>query len=78
MASTINFGMTRELAHAVWRKSSNTGGGSGGGGNCVEVAASSRTVGIRDSKDPKKSTLAFSPDQWKSLIRGVKHGEFDL
>jgi hypothetical protein len=78
MTSTINFRTTCELTCAVWRKSSRTGGGSGGGGNCVEVAVSSGIVGVRDSKDPYKSILTLSFDQWKKLIRGVKHGEFNL
>jgi Domain of unknown function (DUF397) len=78
MSSNINFDTTPQLTHAAWRKSSRTGGGSGGGGNCVEVAIRSKIVNVRDSKEPYMDTLAFSSDQWQNLIRGVKHGEFNL
>jgi Domain of unknown function (DUF397) len=75
-ATTVN--TTHELMTAIWRKSSRSGSGSGGGGDCIEVAITARLVGIRDSKNPSKGLLAFSPAQWKGLIRGVKNGKFDL
>jgi hypothetical protein len=78
MTSIINFSTTPQPAHAAWRKSSRTGGGSGGGGNCVEVAAVGDLFGVRDSKNPTKNSLLFSPHQWDNLIREVKHGELDL
>jgi hypothetical protein len=78
MTSTTNFGVTRELAHAVWRKSSHSGGGSGGGGNCVEAATAGDFIVVRDSKNPKKSILRLRIGQWRNLILGVKNGEFDL
>jgi hypothetical protein len=38
-------------------------------GNCVEVAGlPSRTVGLRDSKDPAGPVLRFSPIQWRAFV----------
>jgi hypothetical protein len=34
-------------------------------------------VALRDSKDPKRSTLFFNHTEWKAFIEGVKLGEFD-
>jgi len=45
---------------------------------CVEVAIREDIVGVRDSKDLKKTTLTFSRDEWEVFIQGVKNGEFDL
>ncbi len=55
-----------------WRKSSY----SGSGNNCVEVAASGPGVAVRDSKDPHGPRLAFSPEQWRAFVAGVKAREF--
>jgi hypothetical protein len=63
-----------DASSTSWRKSSR----SQGAGACVEIATFGETIGVRDSKDPKKCVLAFCSDQWKSLIRGVKHEEFNL
>lgn len=78
MTSTTAANMTHELTTAVWRKSSRTGSGSGGGGDCVEVAMTTKLVGIRDSKNPSKANLVFSFDQWHNFIRRVKNEELDL
>ena len=45
---------------------------------CVQVAIKSEGVGVRDSKDPSKTTLQFTPEEWNAFIGGVKVGEFDL
>ncbi len=57
-----------------WRKSSH----SGTNGQCVEIAATSGQVLIRDSKDREGPVLAFSPDEWRAFAAGVRDGEFDL
>ncbi|HEV2403717.1 MAG TPA: DUF397 domain-containing protein [Candidatus Saccharimonadales bacterium] len=31
---------------------------------------------IRDSKDPLKQTLRFSPAEWSAFLKGVQHNEF--
>jgi hypothetical protein len=50
-----------------WRKSSYSGDGS----NCVETAAISTVIKIRDSKTPEGDHLAFSVTAWH---RFISHG----
>lgn len=45
-----------------WRRSSKSAQG-----NCVEVAFSELVL-VRDSKDPDRSTLSFSPDCWNTFL----------
>ncbi|MEU6129193.1 DUF397 domain-containing protein [Saccharopolyspora sp. NPDC047091] len=52
----------------VWRKSSRSGQG---GGACVEVAALSSAVGVRDSKDPDGPALLFGRSAWAVFVRGL-------
>jgi hypothetical protein len=58
-----------DMSGAVWRKSSYSGAN---GGNCVEVAAATRTVAVRDSKDPDGPVLGFRPHTWARFARRVK------
>ncbi|WP_405456220.1 DUF397 domain-containing protein [Streptomyces sp. NBC_00101] len=48
-----------------WFKSSHSGAE---GGNCVEVAASTGTVHVRDSKQRTGPTLTVTPDAWASFV----------
>ncbi|MEQ4305160.1 DUF397 domain-containing protein [Plantactinospora sp. B6F1] len=58
-----------DLTGAEWIKSSRS---SGNGGNCVEVARNlPGVVGVRDSKDPAGSALAFGPAAWRVFVRDV-------
>lgn len=57
------------MSGAIWRKSSFSGAN---GGNCVEVAAATRTVAVRDSKDPDGPVLAFGPRAWERFASHVK------
>ena len=51
----------------VWRKASHSGGN---GGGCVEVAAAPNAlVAVRDSKNPDRSRLAFTPPAWHAFIQ---------
>jgi hypothetical protein len=61
----------------AWRKSSRSGGSSGQS-DCVEVAALSGAVGIRDSKHPTAGHLSISRSEFAALIVKVKQNEFDL
>ncbi|MEV0534956.1 DUF397 domain-containing protein [Kitasatospora sp. NPDC050463] len=38
------------------------------GGNCVEVAASTLAIHVRDSKDKTGPQLCFSPDAWAAFL----------
>jgi hypothetical protein len=54
-----------ETAEALtWRKSSYS---TSNGGNCIEVAATSHTINVRDSKNPDDATLAFARDSWQAF-----------
>ncbi|MEV4671617.1 DUF397 domain-containing protein [Actinomadura sp. NPDC049382] len=53
----------------VWRKSSKS---TNQGGECVEVAALSHAIGIRDSKDPDGGHLDLSPRMFATLVRRIK------
>jgi Domain of unknown function (DUF397) len=58
----------------VFRKSS----GSDTGG-CVEVAAPpGGDVLVRDTKNRDGGTQAYTDQEWRVFIAGVKRGEFDL
>ena len=56
-----------------WRKSSYSQGGS-----CVEVSRRSRSIQVRDSKDPQSPVLTFTPQEWVAFVLGVRAGEFDV
>ncbi|MEU5213026.1 DUF397 domain-containing protein [Streptomyces sp. NPDC020742] len=49
----------------IWFKSTYSGSA---GGDCVEVAASSSNVHIRDSKHPDGPTLTLSPLAWAEFL----------
>ncbi|KKR45115.1 MAG: hypothetical protein A3G47_02780 [Candidatus Zambryskibacteria bacterium RIFCSPLOWO2_12_FULL_39_45] len=46
--------------------------------SCVAVKMRKGKIQVRDTKDPSKTTLAYTPAEWKAFIDGVKGGEFDL
>ena len=49
------------------------------GANCVEVLRDlSRTVAVRDSKDPHGPVLTIEPAGWQDFIAEVKAGQHDL
>ena len=52
-----------------WRKSSHSGAN---GGSCVEVAGAARVVLVRDTKDRKGRTLAFTAEAWRAFAEGLK------
>jgi hypothetical protein len=63
------------LAQAAWRKATASDANSG----CVEIAFfADGGVGVRDSKDPSKISLAFTAHEWACFLNGAKSGEFDL
>ncbi|WP_242883366.1 DUF397 domain-containing protein [Actinomadura litoris] len=58
-----------DFTSAAWRKSSHSGGVSD---ECVEVAAVSDVVGLRDSKDPNGPRLVVGREVFLSLISRIK------
>ena len=54
-----------------WRKSSYS---SSNGGNCVEVANTSHTIAVRDSKNPSDAALTFTRGNWRAFINHAKAG----
>jgi hypothetical protein len=55
----------------IWKKSSY----SGGQGNCVEVASDlPGMVAVRDSKNPERAVLVFTPDEWDAFVGKLKEG----
>jgi hypothetical protein len=55
----------QSTAELAWFKSSYS---SDEGGDCVEVAARTGTVHVRDSKDTARPGLAVGPDAWASFL----------
>lgn len=49
----------------AWFKSSYSGSE---GGNCVEVAARTSAIRIRDSKNPSGPVLTVTPDAWAAFL----------
>lgn len=68
-------GFNVDLSTAVWRNSTRSTSGSD---NRVEVAFVGGAIAVRDSKNPQKGTLIFTPEEWDAFVAGAKDGEFDL
>lgn len=66
-------GATPDLSGVQWRKSTHSGGEQGS--ECVEVGfGASRTVPVRDSKDPGGPVLTFTPAAWAEFLAAVREG----
>lgn len=75
MSTTLRSPHKQPLAGSCWVKSSL----SYAAGNCVEVASlPGGQIGIRNSRDTGGPVLAFTPDEWRAFLGGVRSGEFDL
>ncbi|WP_219419709.1 DUF397 domain-containing protein [Pseudonocardia nigra] len=47
-------------------------------GGCVAVAAlPDGRVLVRDDKHEESAVLAFTAEEWRDFVQGVKNGEFD-
>ena len=59
-----------ETAQPVsWRKSSYS---SSNGGDCVEIAITSHTITVRDSKNPTGTVLTVTLDGWRAFTQDAK------
>jgi hypothetical protein len=56
------------LSRAAWRTSSY----SNNGGECVELAATSALVRVRDTKHRAGAVLAFTPKAWEQFTVSLK------
>lgn len=67
------------FSHAVWRKSSRSGTSNGGGdANCVEIAYSGSTAGVRDSKRPSAGHLIIDASLFARFLASAKRGDSEL
>lgn len=61
-----------EATALSWRKST-----ASATGECVEVAVSSESVLVRDSKQSLPNVLKFTSGEWLVFVSGVRAGIFD-
>ncbi|GGR14312.1 DUF397 domain-containing protein [Streptomyces roseolus] len=64
--------MKVQILDLAWFKSSYSGGNNGE--SCVEVAATSAAVRVRDSKDIGLPQLVLSPEAWAGFVGFARHG----
>jgi Domain of unknown function (DUF397) len=62
-----------ESSSVNWRKSSRCASNA-----CVEVAKVDGGVMVRDSKNPDRAALRFTPEEWSAFVEGVNLGEFSF
>ncbi|MEV4437544.1 DUF397 domain-containing protein [Streptomyces sp. NPDC049577] len=63
--------MAIQQGMTTWRKSSY----SLAHGDCVEVASfRPRSIAVRDSKEPQRPALGFSPEAWTAFVSTVTDG----
>ena len=61
-----------DYSHLNWRISSRSGGS-----NCVEIAFTSESVLLRDSKDPDGPILTLTRSEWTALIDDLTSGRLN-
>ncbi|MEV7138536.1 DUF397 domain-containing protein [Streptomyces tauricus] len=55
-----------DASELAWFKSSYSGGTNGE--SCVELATTTDTIHVRDSKDTDGPRLAFAPETWSAFV----------
>lgn len=68
--------MAPDFSSARWRKSSHSSMDENS--TCVEAAAVSAVIAVRDGKDPNGPCLTFAPEDWRSLLARIKHSALDI
>jgi hypothetical protein len=68
MASIVHGGPlpAGEFSDMTWRRSR-----ASGGDNCVEIAAETSSILVRDSKDPHGPMLAFPDSDWRRFLARI-------
>lgn len=61
------------MGSGAWRKSSRSGSATA----CVEVALSTRSTRIRDSKAPGRGDVAINAVRWRTFLSALKSGRYD-
>jgi hypothetical protein len=69
----LGIGSGSEDSRPEWRRASRCAANA-----CVEVAIAGDTILIRDTKRQDGTVLAYSREEWRVFVDGVKNGEFDL
>lgn len=64
--------MAEDLKGVTWRR-----GRLCADSACVEVAAGTDRIYLRDSKDPDGATLGFTRAEWAAFLGSAKEGDFD-
>jgi hypothetical protein len=59
---------TRERTELTWHKSSYSNANNG---DCVEVAPTSRSMAVRDSKAPASGHLTIHPAAWRAFLTNL-------
>ncbi len=57
----------------TWRRSRRCGSAA-----CVEVAADTQSIHMRDSKDPHGGRLTFSHAEWRHFLATIRSGGLDV
>lgn len=71
----MNMNIDVDVSCAQWRKARRS---QGGGNACVELAAVSGVVAVRDSKNPDGGHLAFGQQALGAFFAQVKDDKLDL
>ena len=64
---------TERVVQPAWRQASFCASG-----ECVEVAQRDGMIILRDSTQPSGRMLYYAADEWRSFVRGVKAGGFNV
>jgi hypothetical protein len=63
------------MENVKWRKSTRS---ANGGATCVELARTSRSIAVRDSKDTSGPHIELSRRSFGRLLTDVKQGKYHL
>jgi hypothetical protein len=61
-----------ETDQPTWRKASYCASS-----ECIEVALYGTGAAVRDSKQPAEGSITYTSAQWRSLLQGIKSGQYD-